>query len=375
MRKLTANLIYCPEGFISDAYLETDDSGRIMRIVHSSHQDSEAGLEFYSGILIPCMINAHCHSELSHLKGAIDKGVGLAGFARRLGELRREPDEDAQRRAFDYWDAKMYEEGVSVVADICNGAVTAAPKKRSRIVYHNFMELFGLRGIDIAAATRAGEHFDRWSITPHSTYSLNETDFNSAVMAGDMLSVHFMESEAERELYGERGELWRWYSGAGMTIDFENYGSPARRIIECVPSNKRIMLVHNVFVRKEEVEMLNAHFGSSLTWVLCPRSNKYISDALPPLGMLRESGARIAIGSDSLASNDSLSMVKEMKQLSEAPLDEVLRWATLSGAEALGLDRELGSIETGKIPGLALLSGIDFNTMKLTPSTQTRRII
>ena len=97
---------------------------------------------------------------------------------------------------------------------------------------------------------------------------------------------------------------------------------------------------------------MEAYFASGeITWVVCPRSNDYIEGAHPPATLLMNKGVRIALGTDSLASNESLSLVEEMKLLPEIPLHERIRWATQNGAETLGITDWAGSFEVGKHPG------------------------
>ena len=91
--------------------------------------------------------------------------------------------------------------------------------------------------------------------------------------------------------------------------------------------------------------------------------------------MLRKMGATIAIGTDSLASARSLSMVENMRLLGDIPLTELLTYATLNGAKALGIAEEKGSLEVGKRPGLVVLSNIDMQAMCLTAESYARRII
>jgi cytosine/adenosine deaminase-related metal-dependent hydrolase len=83
----------------------------------------------------------------------------------------------------------------------------------------------------------------------------------------------------------------------------------------------------------------------------------------------------IAIGTDSLASARRLSMVDNMRLLGELPLEKLLTYATLNGAKALGIEATKGSIEVGKRPGLVIVEGVDFRTMRLTPTANTYRLL
>jgi cytosine/adenosine deaminase-related metal-dependent hydrolase len=359
-----------------------DDDGTVLGIEEYGAKDSSSGTEFFSGILLPGLVNAHCHLELSHLRGAIAEGGGFAAFGRGMGEVRDHLSDADKLSAAEYADARMFADGVSAVGDICNSGLTARLKSRSKISYHSFLELYGLNAHSLGRLPEIADTMERsglrHSFTPHSCYSLNEEAFALAVGGADNspLSIHFMESEGERDLFHGGGELRAWYDERGFTTDFtERYASPADRIVRNIPPDRPTLLIHNTCITERDIEMLAAHFGRNLTFVLCPRSNIYISGKLPPTELLRRSGCRIAIGTDSLASNHSLSMVEEMKLLTDIPLEELLRMATISGAEALGIADTHGSLAPGKRPGLALLTGLDWPSMTLTPAATIRRIV
>jgi cytosine/adenosine deaminase-related metal-dependent hydrolase len=161
----------------------------------------------------------------------------------------------------------------------------------------------------------------------------------------------------------------------GWECDFLHYGHPAKRIAESVPANRRTILVHGCKSTAEDITLLDKHFETQPTWVMCPESNRYISGITPPIALYRELGAQIAIGTDSLASARHLSMVENMRLLGDVPLAELLTYATLNGAKALGIAERKGSIEVGKQPGLAVISGVDLHAMRLTAESQSRRII
>jgi cytosine/adenosine deaminase-related metal-dependent hydrolase len=135
------------------------------------------------------------------------------------------------------------------------------------------------------------------------------------------------------------------------------------------------MLIHNCAVTQRDIDIVMGHFTAPVTWVLCPRSNRYISNTVPPIQLLRKNGLSIAIGTDSLASNETLSMVREMAEIKDVPLEELLRWATINGAKADGSDCALGTIEVGKIPGIALLTGVNLHSLSLTESSRAIRLI
>lgn len=373
-------MLWTPQGFLRSAILSFDAEGRVVEITTREAIDSCEGVEFFNGILIPGLVNTHCHSELSYLRGKIARHSGFAGFADGMARVRHEATPEERLAAVRYWDTKMFQEGITAVGDICNGDSTFDIKLKSKIHYHNFIEYFGLRCTDFSPmdciVDKASQIGLRCSPTPHATYSLQDAPFRDLAQRGDPLSIHFMESKAETELFFGCGTLHDRNQRMGVTIDFAHYGSPAERIMASTPSNKRILLIHNTFVDESIVERMEAYFASGkLTWVLCPRSNDYIEGTHPPATLLMNKGVRIALGTDSLASNESLSLVEEMKLLPEIPLHERIRWATQNGAEALGIADWAGSFEVGKHPGAVLLEGVDFGSMSLRTDARTRRII
>ena len=382
-RRIAAHYALMPQGLMERPVVTLDGEGTIVAVERYDVVDSHYGTEFYSGMLLPGMVNAHTHLELSYLRGRIVAGGGFVQFAGQLTAVRDGFSREEMESAAEFWDARMFADGISAVGDVANSDVTFGLKRRRRVHYHTFLETYGLAAApdDIAPlraeAARCGIPS---SVTPHSTYSLNEEAFDAAVGASDgLLSVHFMENREEAELFGRRGRLYEWYAGRGLPMDFiGSYTSPADRIIRCVPPSRRILLIHNTFITQEDASALAAHFGDGLTFVLCPRSNRYINDAAPPAKMLSQAGVRVALGTDSLASNTSLSMLDEVHALCEkggVSLLTALGWATLAGAQALGIDDRFGSLEVGKCPGIVLLEGVDVATMSLRPEAKTRRIV
>ena len=356
--------------------VEVDDKGSITRVSHHDNIDNIASVEFYPGILIPGMVNAHSHLELAYLRGAIAEGTGFAGFAREIGRVRGNFTTKERLHAASVADSEMWHEGVEAVMDIANDEMIMPIKEHSKIEYHTLFELFGLNTKSAANHRAMAEKYQHADITAHSTYSLQDDLFSDIARLGkETLSVHLLESEDETALYNKKGALWEWYTRMGWECDFLGYGSPAKRIAESVPAERRTMLVHGCQATAEDVKLLNGHFTTPPTWVLCPESNRYISGIKPPVAMFREMGAQIAIGTDSLASARHLSMVENMRLLGDIPLAELLTYATLNGAKAIGIADRKGSIEVGKSPGLAVISGVDFQTMRLTPESESRRIL
>lgn len=382
MRRIAAHWLLTAGQVVEQPVVTLADDGTIVAVEQWTELDTMAHTEFYAGALTAGFVNAHCHLELSYLRGKIKRGSGFAGFARAIGQVRGEATEQERLTAIAAADAKMQQEGVVAVADIVNGATSFATKRRSTIHYHSLAEVFGL--LSTAEPMRELLGYDSTSLTPHSTYSLQEGIFGQVVNhkaegAGDFpLSIHFMESPDEKALYSGRGSLAEWYARMGWECDFLHYGSPAGRIVGQVAADRRVMLVHNCCISQQDFTLIESHFDERPSWIVCPRSNDYISGLRPPLEILRGGDAQICIGTDSLASNEELSMVAEMQAMAEVPLAELVKWATLNGAKALGLEHMLGSVEVGKRPGIVLLEGVEQDSdgvLRIGPSTRSRRVV
>jgi cytosine/adenosine deaminase-related metal-dependent hydrolase len=135
-------------------------------------------------------------------------------------------------------------------------------------------------------------------------------------------------------------------------------------------NGQTIFLVHNTFMPEEDIVFAKEYAaanGLKLIWCLCVNANLYIENKMPPIDMFIKHNCPIVLGTDSYSSNWQLSIAKEIQAIIRAPatmpglkavalLEQVLQWATINGAKALGWDDELGSFEKGKRPGIVLLA-------------------
>jgi cytosine/adenosine deaminase-related metal-dependent hydrolase len=138
------------------------------------------------------------------------------------------------------------------------------------------------------------------------------------------------------------------------------------------------LLVHNTYSTLEDINW--AHLYSSVIyWCFCPNANLYIENRLPDFQTFINSACRILVGTDSYASNKSLSILEELKTISRhAPqikLNMLLKWATLNGADFFGWKNELGSLQKGKSPGINLITDINTESLSLTESSSVRPLL
>ena len=367
---------------IRNGVVTFDDAGRVVSV-----GDSEPGVEMLDGVLVPGFVNTHSHLELAYMKGVLPSGTGLAGFVKRIMESKFTYPEEVQRKAIAEADKHLWESGVQAVGDISNTTVSFDAKQKSRIKYVTYAEIFDfMAGMSTEAAMKQGEDVVAAAhdmdleayVTLHATYSVSDKLFKAwqHMKNTGCLSIHYRESLADDELFDKYGPFWEYFREKGFDVDFLDDGSSTNRVINHIPANRRVLLVHNSNVVAEDIERMKAKFDR-LSWALCPMSNLYIEGKLPPVELLMRYNLNLTIGTDSLSSNTDLSMVAEMRALADAfdlPLPVVVKWATLNGAKALELDGEIGSFEVGKAPGAVLIEGLD-DGLNFTPTTTSRRIL
>lgn len=391
MRQIAAHYIYDGKGeMIKNGLLTLDAEGRVISLSSLGTPIKEiASTEFYNGIILPGMINAHCHLELSHVNLAIE-GDGMAAFCKAIMTYKSHLTPNEIKLITQQADAKLYAEGVMAVGDICNTDRTFALKKESKIAYHSFVECLGL---DADWQTRY-QQFETVlhnaqalglaaSITPHAPYSVSLPLFKACIQTinrsapNNMISIHNQESVAEQEMFiGKTGSLMELF-GQHNLENIMQYQQAYERILEDIAPDIRLLMIHNTFTTMRDYEQIMCKHPQTY-WVLCPNSNLFIENQLPPLQMLRDQNATICIGTDSMASNHQLSMLSELKTISQhfpnITLSEMLKWVCINGAEALGMEAELGSFDVGKKAGVCLLEQVNLSELTLKPQTTLRKL-
>jgi cytosine/adenosine deaminase-related metal-dependent hydrolase len=320
--------------------------------------------------ILPALVNAHTHLELSYLHGRVPPSTSFNDWVMVLMALRRDhPDPaapaiiEAARHAI----AHARASGTGLFGDVSNTLVTVPLLRDAGMAAHVFYELIGFshpdpvgrvreaRAAADAAAINAGGV--RVSLAPHAPYSVSSELFiaiRSDVDAhpGSVTTVHLGESAAEVELL-------RQGSGPARVM-LERLGVWSNEWqIPGVSSSEYVaalgflgadsLVVHGVQFTREDLARVKTA-GSPL--VSCPRSNAYVGVGAPPLESFYTAGVPVAFGTDSLASVADLNMFAELAEARRiAPTvsaRELLRSATLTGAQALRYDDDYGSIAAGK---------------------------
>jgi aminodeoxyfutalosine deaminase len=389
MKRFSAQYIITNSGPpLKRAIITTEDDGTVISVDDTGGNLTEShSVEFYNGIITPGFVNCHCHLELSHLRGRIAEGGGLGSFIKQILSIREINTDTIIRSASDA-DSDMYKSGVSLCADICNTPNTFSLKRNSKIKYINLLEVFGIdpyiaekRLSEILSLAAKAEDMELcYSIVPHSAYSLSRKLFGMLRELNKnniVTSIHFMESDAEKIfLRSHSSMLLSSYERASLSRYQEEAETHIDTILNQVTPSGHLILVHNTFADRDTIKAVSER--DNISWCLCPDSNHYIERAVPPVSLLLEEGCEIVIGTDSLASNTKLDILREMITLQmnfpSLGIEDLIAWATINGARALGEEKEFGKIGPGMKPGLLLLENVDLENMKLLPTTVVTRL-
>lgn len=360
------SIISCTGEVHRNACVVCDESGKILEIVS---QKEVTDYQYFKGLIVPGFVNAHCHLELSHMKGLIPTGSGLIDFIAAVVTQRdfaQELIEEAIIRA----DREMYENGIVAVGDICNKVDTALTKANSRMKYCSFVELFDFLQDgqasntleihkSVYSAMPATEGHKKFMV-PHASYSVSPSLFKLINHFNEqaIISIHNQELQAENDLFlSKSGGFISFYQQLGIELSqFRPNGKTAiHYVLEHLRPEDNILFVHNTQTTRQEIQLANQRFPKSF-WVSCPNANLYIENKLPDFRNFTSTNAKVCIGTDSLSSNWQLSILEELKTIKryQSYLEDelLLIWACRNGAEALGFADKLGTIEAGKTPGL-----------------------
>ena len=395
IKKIAASYLYTLESDapLRNGYIEYDEAdGTIFNVGVCEDPDSE---EILQGALVPGFVNAHCHVELSHLHKKFRKGTGMAGFIDQINELRDWAGREKKAELVQEWMDKMWNDGVSAMADISNDDSSFDVKASHKMYTRTFLEVFGsepemcegvMKDVTELHEIASSKGLDA-APTPHSCYTMSPALLSASAAAGlkdGYISYHSQESQEEEDLLiSGSGAMYENRKRNGMSTPPVTGESSLKYFIERLadikqgPYDEHILLVHNVCLQQGDIDAAKKVMNN-VYWAVCPLSNIFIHNALPPIPLMRANGLDITLGTDSLSSNDDLDMVAEIECLHrnfpEVPMAEIFKWASLNGARFLSKDNILGSFAQGKRPGIVLVTGIDAEGC-VTAESQSKRIV
>lgn len=319
----------------------------------------DAEVDHESRILMPGLINCHCHLELSAFAGQVKPPAELGNMPAWIADLlalrvSSAVGDDVARQMCNAALADQYGDGTALVVDIGNGLLSLAGQ-HDGVKVEYFTELLGLskQGTDFGLQTLAGHDSDH-RFTCHAPYSTSRELLvavkERAQATRQLFPIHIAESLDEIEfLESGEGRFRTFLDERGVwdgSFAVPGIG-PVRYLADLGILDEQTLCVHCVHLSDDEIELLAQKKAKVC---LCPGSNRFLGVGMAQPAKMLAAGIRPALGTDSLASNLALSMWREMALIAEdhpylSP-ETILAMATLHGAEAIG-DSRKGCLQAG----------------------------
>jgi len=313
-------------------------------------------------VLLPGLVNAHIHLELSHLAYLSEQQppATFSGWIEHMLAARDGAGEAEKDRAARMVLQQQHEDGVAVLADIGNTPLGRSLEEYFPGFLVPFREILGLRQAGVGEQLELlDKENDQEYCSGHAPYSTH-----AALLCGvkararrlaQIFPIHVAESAAEVEMISRgQGEFVAFlkrrgaWDGSFQATGIDNSGS-VQYLQQLGLLDNKTLCVHCIHVSDKEIEQLQKT-GSRVC--LCPGSNRYLGVGRAPVTKYLQAGIIPGLGTDSLASNPKLSIWREMRILAEdhpgLDVSDILTMATLGGAMALGLDKKSGTLEPGR---------------------------
>ena len=300
MRQISADYIFpISSEPIKNGIVTIDDDGVILNVA-KENQHNKSEIEFYNGIICPGFINTHCHLELSHLRDQVAEHTGMTGFITDFISKRSAFSIEEIHRAISDAEAEMIKNGIVAVGDISNNSNTFKQKEKGNLLYHTFIEIFN------SDPNKANEVFENAinfksqlatlnlklpsSIVPHAPYTMSEKLLKMieeyAVVNKNIVSIHNQESVGESELFiSKSGIMFDAFVKMGLNADLirQTGVNSLRSTLPFLKNAPKLLLVHNTFTSKEDIEWAKAQLSNSnsqIYFCTCPNANLYIENKL-----------------------------------------------------------------------------------------------
>ena len=365
MRFISADYLYTLDSKpIKNGVLQINNFGEIINIFENKTEIIGQNIEFFNGLLCPGFINAHCHLELSHLHNISNSVNGFSEFL-EIVKTRDNYSKAFITRAIKSAEDQMIKNGIVAVGDICNTIDTLELKINKKLHYYNFIESFEVKTEKskeaIAKALLIRDVFRnnnlKATITPHSAYSVTPDLMRLISNVSDesdyTFSIHNQETEEENILFKDKkGKFRDWLQSINASPKIWNNRHSSSSVLDELP-RKRVIFVHNTYTNI--LDLKDEYYCT------CPCANLFIENKLPDYSIF--SSNNLCVGTDSLASNSQLSIIKELALIeknSDYSLEELLKIGCKNGAKALGFSN-YGTLEVGKTPGVNLISGFELS--------------
>lgn len=337
---------------------------------------AQDNVDLGDALLMPGLVNAHCHLELTAMRGFLD-GLSFREWILRL---------TMSRRAVLTAEMLLDSARLGVVEGLMHGVTTFADTGDTGTGFDAMLER-GVRGIcyrevfgpdpnqcadSIATLQRSAFAMReretllvRVGVSPHAPYTVSDDLFRATASFarehGFPVAVHIAESAVESALVVDAsGAFADGLRARGVRVDPRGR-SPVALLESLGVLDVAPLLIHCVRVDATDIAAIARHRAAVAH---CPASNAKLGHGTAPLASMRAAGIRVGLGSDSVASNDRMDLLDEARVATlfanarehrhdALSARDALALATIDGARAIGLDGEVGSLEVGKAADLA----------------------
>ncbi len=345
-------IIVDPFTIIENGYIEIANQ-RIIQVGHGTLPSKTHCTDHGPGVLMPCLVNAHLHLELSALKNKISFSSGFTPWVQTLLAKRDALSRDKLIKSGQQAAIQLKQCGHLHIADISTLGLGRKILSGTGLKGFSFHEFLGPLQSLPHTETAGGISFSLAGHAPHtSSPALLKALKERTNASGLPFSIHLAESGIESEfIESQKGEWADFLTHRG--IDFSSWGVGSKTPVEYLHDlgilGPSTLTVHLLETTRSDIELLS---GTGAKAVLCPRSNYNLHNKLPDIKAMLQAGMTPALGTDSLASCDSLSIMDEMAfirtHMPDIPPETVFTMGTLNGARALGISRFTGFLDKGK---------------------------
>lgn len=341
----------------------TIQSGRIVALEPDHRRP--ATFDFGQAAILPGLVNAHTHLDLSGLGGQVPPGPDFTGWLSRVIQHRREQTPAQMESSIARGLAEAIRFGTTLIGDIAGlgqswATLSSAPIRA--VVFHELLGLSRPRAAQAWAQACAwiGSHRAtatcRPGLSPHAPYSVRASLFHAAARLATAqqvpLAIHLAESRAELELLEHHSGPFRPFLERLGVWDPTGLVRDPKEMVTLPEAGARVIFAHGNYLDVPAPR-------SGATLVYCPRTHAAFDHEPYPLERLQARGWQIALGTDSLASNPDLDVLAEARHVRHAfphlQGAAILQMATLAGAQALGWATETGSLTPGKSADLVVV--------------------
>jgi len=361
---------------LKDGAVVVDAAGRIAAVgpfAEIAHATSDAVVELGKQVLLPGLINAHCHLDYTGLRNAINRQHSFTRWITRINALKRQMTDDDYLEAIAEGFQEMRAWGTTTVCNLEAFPELLPRMPRPPLRTWWFLELIDLRSRAPTEALLAGalaffERHEGWlggfGLNPHAPYTASPELYRlcaeCAAQFGMPLTTHLAESADEEAMFrrGE-GEMATFFQALGRPMDDCGHGiSSFSNAVRNGLVGPGWLIAHANELDGADLALIAATPGE---WhvVHCPRSHAFFKHRSFPWERLEAAGACISLGTDSLASNDSLSLFAELQTAQQTmphlSSETLLKTVTTHPARALGQTGKLGVIQPGACADLIAL--------------------